>query len=210
MKVGNKPLIDYNLDSLAQYGINDAVVNVHYLADEMENYLRTVRIPTIHVSREKNELLDSGGGIKAALTKLGHEPFFVLNADSFWVNGASSNLERLANSWDISRMDCLLLLASGSQMLGYSGTGDFLMDANGQLIRRPEKIIAPFVYAGVGIINPDIFNDTPDGPFSLNLLFDRAISAGRLYGIRLDGDWFHIGTPNAIFEAEQKLRPIEN
>ncbi len=209
VKVANKTLIQYNLDSLVQYGINNVIINVHYLADEMENYLKMVHEPKIFISREEGELLDSGGGIKAALAKLGNSPFFVLNADSFWVNGASSNLERLAKSWNINQMDCLLLLAAGSQILGYSGTGDFLMDTNGQLMRRPEKIISPFVYAGVAIINPQIFKDTPKGPFSLNVLFDRAIAAGRLYGLRLDGDWFHIGTPKAIFEAEQRLLPNE-
>jgi MurNAc alpha-1-phosphate uridylyltransferase len=203
--VADKPLIQFNLDALANYGVSDVVVNIHYLAEDMIKFLQTIKNPKIHISHEVEKLLDSGGGIKNALSRLSSAPFFVLNADSFWVDGAQSNLARLANAWDESRMDFLLMLASGTQVTGYNGNGDFIMDANGNLKRRPEKTVSPFVYSGVGIINPNIFKDTPDGPFSLNLLFDRAIEAGRLYGLRLDGDWYHVGTPDSIFEAEQKL-----
>jgi MurNAc alpha-1-phosphate uridylyltransferase len=121
------------------------------------------------------------------------------------MDGAISNLDRLSDAWDPSRMDILLLLAAGTQITGYTGDGDFLMNPNGQLNRRPEKVISPFVYTGTAIIDPKMFADTPEEPFSLNILFDRAIKTGRLYGIRLDGDWYHVGTPDAIYDAEQKL-----
>jgi MurNAc alpha-1-phosphate uridylyltransferase len=151
-------------------------------------------------------LLDSGGGVKKALPHLGGNSFFVLNADSFWVDGPRSNLIRLAEAWNPETMDAILLIASGAQITGYAGKGDFLMDADGHLSRRPECYVSPFVYAGVAIMKPELFNDTPDGPFSLNVIFDRVIETRRFFGLRLDGEWLHVGTPDAIFDAERKLR----
>ena len=128
-----------------------------------------------------------------------------MNADSFFIDGPQSNLRRLTDAFEPNQMDALLLLAGGLQMTGYEGLGDFFMDAQGKLTRRAERVVAPFVYTGVALINPAVFTDTPEGPFSLNLLFNRTIEKGRLFGLRLDGEWLHVGTPEAIADAETQL-----
>jgi MurNAc alpha-1-phosphate uridylyltransferase len=205
IKVSGKPLIQFNLEALSKFVAADVVVNIHHLPLQMINFLQNYSDFNVQISNETDELLDSGGGIKNALHLLGPSPFFILNADSFWIDGATSNLDRLSKTWNSARMDILLLLAAGKQIMGYKGSGDFMMDSNGQLIRRREKEVSPFVYTGAALINPKIFNETPSGPFSLNILFDRAIEHQRLYGIRLDGDWYHVGTPDSIDEAQQKM-----
>ena len=203
--VAGKPLISHILEPLAKAGITKIVINAHYLANQMKDYvLKNKSLPLV-LSDESDLLLDSGGGVKKALPQLGQNPFYVLNADSFWIDGPRSNLKRLADAWDAQRMDILLLVASGGQVTGYSGPGDFVMDAAGHLTRRPERVVAPFVYAGVGIMKPELFADTPDGPFSLNLPFNRAIERERLFGLRLDGEWLHVGTPDAIDAAERRI-----
>lgn len=158
------------------------------------------------MSDERGALLETGGGIRKALPLLGAGPFVVLNSDSFWLEGPASNLRRLIESWDGDRMDGLLLVAPTATSLGYEGAGDFVMDPDGRLERRGEREVAPFIYAGVAILTPSLFADTPTGAFSLNLLFDRAIAAGRLFGMRLDGQWLHVGTPEAIRAAEERVR----
>jgi MurNAc alpha-1-phosphate uridylyltransferase len=203
--VAGRTLIDHILDPLAEAGVQTAVVNVHYRAEQMERHLAGRRAPRIIVSDERELLLDSGGGVKKALPHLGSRPFFVLNADSFWIDGPVPNLVRLAESFDPAGMDILMLLAATSTSVGYDGIGDYAMNPFGALRRRGEREVVPFVYAGVFIIRPDLFEDTPDKPFSLNLLFNRAQSAGRLYGLRLDGFWLHVGTPAAIPLAEEKI-----
>jgi MurNAc alpha-1-phosphate uridylyltransferase len=205
IKVAGKPLIQFNLEALSNFAAARVVVNIHHLPLQMMEFLKNYSELNLQISNESEELLDSGGGIKNALHLLGSSPFFILNADSFWIDGATSNLVRLSKAWDSARMDILLMLAAGKQIIGYSGYGDFMMNSNGQLKRRTEKAVSPFVYTGVALISPKIFSETPNGPFSLNLLFDRAIELERLYGIRLDGDWYHVGTPASIDEAEQKM-----
>ncbi|PSC03354.1 mannose-1-phosphate guanylyltransferase [Alsobacter soli] len=205
VEVAGRALIDHILDPLAEAGVKTAVVNVHYRADQMEAHLRERARPRVIVSDERDLLLDSGGGVKKALPQLGRKPFFVLNADSFWIDGPRSNLDRLAEAFDPARMDILMLVASTATSTGYDGKGDFLMDPEGRLSRRRERIVAPFVYAGVMLLSPALFADTPDGPFSLNLLFDRAMERERLFGLRLDGLWLHVGTPDAIAQAERSL-----
>jgi MurNAc alpha-1-phosphate uridylyltransferase len=206
VKVDGVALIDHLIAPLREAGVSDIVVNVHHLATLMEQHLASYASPRIHISDERSALLDSGGGVKKALAQFGEEPFFILNADSFWIDGPLPNLDRMKAAWDPSQMDMLLLVAPTSAATGYDGHGDFFMTADGVLARRGEKLVAPFVYAGVIITTPAFFDDTPDGPFSLNLLFNRAIAAGRLRGIRLDGHWLHVGTPEAIPLAEEKLR----
>jgi MurNAc alpha-1-phosphate uridylyltransferase len=206
VKVDGVALIDHLIAPLREAGVSDIVVNVHHLATLMEQHLASYASPRIHISDERSALLDSGGGVKKALAQFGDEPFFILNADSFWIDGPLPNLDRMKAAWDPSQMDMLLLVAPTSAATGYDGHGDFFMTADGVLARRGEKLVAPFVYAGVIITTPAFFHDTPDGPFSLNLLFNRAIAAGRLRGIRLDGHWLHVGTPEAIPLAEEKLR----
>jgi len=200
--VAGRALIDHVLDRLAEAGITTAVVNVHHHADLLESHLETRKAPKIVVSDEREKLLDSGGGVKKALKLLGSDPFFVINADTIWIEGFSPNLRRLADAFDPDHMDGLLLLAATATSVGYEGKGDFRLAPEGKLTRRGEREVTPFVYAGAAILRPELFKDTPDGPFSLNLLFDRAIERGRLFGLRLDGLWMHVGTPEAIAEAE--------
>lgn len=203
--VAGKVLLAHNLDILTKAGINNIAVNIHHLGEMIRSFINDQKYHQVKISDETGRLLDSGGGIKKALPLLGSDPFFVLNADSFFVDGPQSNLYRLAAAFRPDDMDILLLVAGGLQMTGYEGFGDFMMDAEGVLSRRHERVMAPFVYTGVALIKPALFADTPEGPFSLNLLFDRAIAAGRLFGLRLDGEWLHVGTPDAIAAAEARL-----
>lgn len=202
VEVSGRPLIDRVLGRLEKAGVSEVVVNVHHHAEILEKYLKSRTVPKIVISDERGSLLDSGGGVKKALPLLGKDPFFVLNADTIWIENVRPNLPALAAFFDPARMDILLLLAATSSSLGYDGKGDFDADSEGRLTRRSEGRITPFVYAGAAIMKPELFANTPDGPFSLNLLFDRAIEAGRLYGLRLDGLWMHVGTPDAVTEAE--------
>jgi N-acetyl-alpha-D-muramate 1-phosphate uridylyltransferase len=200
--VAGRTLIDRVLDRLTEAGVGTAVVNVHHHADLLERHLKTRAAPKIVISDERAQLLDSGGGVKKALPLLGKNSFFIINADTIWIEGFAPNLRRLGAAFDPKAMDALLLLAPTATSRGYDGLGDFLIDPDGRLIRRAEHQVTPFVYAGAAILRPELFKDTPDRPFSLNLLFDRAIEAGRLFGLRLDGLWMHVGTPEAIADAE--------
>ncbi|MCX5477889.1 nucleotidyltransferase family protein [Kaistia geumhonensis] len=202
IEVAGRSMIDRALDRLARAGVEEAVVNVHYLADLVEVHVRKRKAPKVLVSDERGALLETGGGIAKALPLLGNEPFYVMNSDSFWIEGPRPNLDWLAGGWNDAEMDALLMLAPTVASIGYYGPGDFLMDKEGRLSRRPERTIAPFVYSGAAILSPRIFTDLPEGAFSLNLLFDRAIAARRLFGVRMDGIWLHVGTPEAIREAE--------
>jgi N-acetyl-alpha-D-muramate 1-phosphate uridylyltransferase len=205
IKVMGKPLVDYIFGYCRDAGVTDAVVNVHYLADLMEAHCRAIDNPRITISDERTALLDSGGGVKKALPLLGPGPFFVMNADAIWVDGPRPSLARLQELWDPETMDVLLLLAHTASATGWGSRGDFAMDQNGRL-RRPDKgEVTPFVYAGAGIWKPELFAGRPD-VFSLNRIFDEAIAAGRLHGLRLDGFWMHVGTPDAIPEAEAAIR----
>jgi len=203
--VGGKALIDHVLDRVAAAGVEIAVVNVHYLADQIERHLAGRRAPRIVISNERSELLDTGGVVVKALPSLGTAPFFHLNADTIWIDGVKPNLVRLAEIFDAARMDALLLLAAASSSVGYGGRGDFAMAPDGRLRRRLEREVVPFVYAGVAILDAALLAGAPPGAFSLNLLLDRAIAAGRLHGLRLDGVWMHVGTPEAIAAAEAAI-----
>ena len=203
--VAGKPLLDHVLDKLADAGVSDAVVNVHYFADQIEQHVAGRRAPGITISDERKQLLNTGGGVRAALRFLGTAPFFLLNSDTLWIDGVDGNLNRLARAFDPARMDALLLLAPTATSVGYVGRGDFAMDPGGVLRRRREREVVPFVYAGAAVLTPGMFADAPEGPFSLNLLFDRAIDVGRLCGLRLDGVWMHVGTPEAIMAAEAAI-----
>jgi N-acetyl-alpha-D-muramate 1-phosphate uridylyltransferase len=205
IKIGGKTLIDFTLDRLGDAGIEKVVVNVHHLADQVEAHLRARRDLPIVISDERGALLETGGGLKRALPLLGDGPFMTFNSDSLWIEGPQPNLRRLVEAWDPERMDILMLLALGATSVGYDGKGDFHMDSVGRLSRRAEREVAPFVYAGVAIVKPELLRDAPDGAFSANLLYDRAIEAGRLYGLRLDGQWLHVGEPQSIAAAEESL-----
>jgi MurNAc alpha-1-phosphate uridylyltransferase len=203
--VAGKPLIDHVLDRLAAAGVGRAVVNVHYLADMIERHLKSRTKPHIVISDERDKLLNTGGGVVKALAAIGREPFFHVNSDTIWIDGVKPNLERLAEASDPATMDALLLLAPVSTSIGYPGRGDFTMAPDGRLTRRGERDIAPFVYAGAAILRPELFKDAPDGAFSLTTLFQRAEAEGRLHGLRLEGVWMHVGTPEAIKDAEAAI-----
>jgi MurNAc alpha-1-phosphate uridylyltransferase len=205
VEVGGRALIDYALDRAERAGVEAAVVNVHYLADLVRVHVGRRQRPRILISDERDRLLDTGGGVARALPHFGGERFYALNADSFWIEGARPNLDWLAAGWRDEAMDALLLVASTVHAIGYHGVGDFRMSPTGALLRRGEREVAPFAYAGAAILHPRLFADCPDGPFSLNLLFDRAIEAGRLFGVRMDGLWIHVGTPEAVGEAELSI-----
>jgi N-acetyl-alpha-D-muramate 1-phosphate uridylyltransferase len=205
VQVGGKALLDHALDRLAEQGVERAVVNVHHLADQIERHLATRQRPQIIVSDERRELLGTGGGVVKALPELGDGPFFHVNSDTIWIDGVKPNLGRLAAAFDPARMDALLLLAPTASSIGYSGRGDFVMAPDGRLTRRRERDVAPFVYAGAAILTPAFVAGVPAGPSSLSPLFDRAAEAERLYGLRLEGVWMHVGTPDAIKAAEEAI-----
>lgn len=203
--VGGRAMLDRQLDRLAEAGVEEAVVNLHYLGERIEAHLEGRQNPKITLSWEREELLETGGGVKKALPLLGGEPFFVLNADMVFLNGLIPALERLAARWNEEEMDALLLLYPTVMLLNYSGGGDFVMDPLGRLERREERQLSPFLFAGVQILHPRLFEAAPEGPFSLNLLYDKAIEAGRLFGIRHDGLWYHVGTPEDLSLTEDDL-----
>ncbi len=206
VKVDGVSLIDRVLDRLAAAGATRAVVNVHYCGGVLIEHLKDRRSPEILISDERDALLDTGGGVVRALPLLGTRPFFLVNSDSIWIEGASPNLSRLAATYDDARMDALLLLAPSAGAVGYSGPGDFTMEPEGALKTRGEREVAPFVYAGAAILHPRLFEEAPGGAFSLLHSFRKAEEAGRLYGLRLDGTWMHVGTPGAIGDAEDAIR----
>ena len=203
--VGGKPLIDYGLDRLADAGVARAVVNVHHLADAVERHLAARRSPGVVISDERTELLGTGGGIAKALPLLGGEPFFLINSDTFWFDGVRPNFGRLAEAFDAKTMDALLLLSPTAGSLGYEGRGDYTMLPDGRLRRRGGQESAPYIYAGAAILSPALFAAAPAGAFPLTLLFDSAGDKGRLFGLKLEGAWMHVGTPEAVAAAERAL-----
>lgn len=206
IEVAGRSLIDHGLDRLEAAGVEEVVVNVHYLADLVEVHVGRRVVPKAVISDERAKLLDTGGGILKVIDRFGGEPFYLMNSDSFWIEGVRANLRLLAESWDEARMDGLLLLSSTVPAVGYDGRGDFLLDSLGRLTRRRPPAIAPFAYAGAAILHPRLFRDAPDGPFSLNRLFDAAMAEGRLFGVRMEGVWLHVGTPEAVRDAEMAIR----
>ena len=205
VKVGGRPLIDHVLDRLADAGVAQAIVNVHYLADVLMRHLASRQVPEIVISDEREQLLETGGGVVKALPLLGTQPFFHVNSDTIWIDGVKPNLAALADGFDRAGMDALLLLAPTITSIGYAGRGDYSMAPDGRLTRRGERDVVPFVYSGAAIFSPALFAGAPAGPFSLTRLFDRAEEAGRLHGLRLEGTWMHVGTPEAVGEAEKAL-----
>lgn len=205
VRVGGKTLLDHMLDRLAQAGVETAVLNVHYLADQIVRHVVSRAAPRCVISDERQQLLGTGGGVVKALPLIGDAPFFHVNADTLWIDGVKPNLVRLAEAFDPAATDALLLLAPSSGSVGYDGRGDYTMAPNGGLQRRGERNVAPFVFAGAAILSPALFRDAPQGEFALTKLFDRAGEAGRLHGLRLEGQWMHVGTPEAIGEAEAAI-----
>ena len=202
--VQGRTLIDRVFDRLHAGGVRRAVVNVHYFGEQIEAHLAGLSRLTVQFSRE-TDLLETGGGVLKALPLLGSEPFLVVNADVLWLDGVRPMLHRLAEAWNGDHMDALLLMQNTASACGYDGIGDYFLDPWGVAKRRKENQIAPFLFAGVQILHPRLFDDAPDGPFSLNVLYDRAQEAGRLYGLPHDGLFFHVGDPAGLREAEDRL-----
>ena len=205
VRVGGKPLIDHALDRLNDAGVEKAVVNVHYLADSLEAHLGSRGAPKVVISDERGELLETGGGMVKAQPQL-PDPFFCLNADNIWIDGPRSAFADLSARWNPEEMDALLLLVSHARAVNFDGTGDFYMDPRGKIRRREQGRIAPFIYTGIQLVSHRLLRDAPDGKFSTNVLWNRAIEEGRLYGVSFTGLWFEVGTPDAIRPTEDALQ----
>jgi N-acetyl-alpha-D-muramate 1-phosphate uridylyltransferase len=209
IELNGKALIDYAIDRFVRHGVKFIVVNVHYLADQLEAHLKKRKDVEIHVCDEREAILDTGGAIQKAMPLFDGEPFFTHNSDSLWVEGMGSALTRMCERWNPDTMDALMLMAPMVNAIGFEGRGDFEMDSLGGLKRRAEMTLAPFVWTGVQIVHPRLFESAPkSGRFSINPLWDKAIDKGRLFGIRLDGVWLHVGSPQALEEAEGFLRDL--
>jgi MurNAc alpha-1-phosphate uridylyltransferase len=203
LRVAGRALLDHVLDKLAEAGVGEAVVNVHYLPDQIIDHVAIRKRPRVIISDERDQVLGTGGGVVKALPLLGQGPFFHVNSDTMWIDGVRTNLARLAEAFDPARMDILMLMAPTTTSIGYGGSGDYAMLPDGALRKRREHQVVPFVYAGAAIMSPSLFADAPSGEFSLTRMFDRANEQERLFGLRLDGVWMHVGTPDAIHAAEQ-------
>ena len=204
LEVAGRTILERILDRLEKAGVEEAVVNTHYFADQVEAKLARRRRPKILLSHE-DDLLETGGGVAKALPLLGPGPFYVVNGDVLWSDGARDTLLRLAQSWKDSEMDVLLLVHPVVRSYGYRGPGDFFLDQLGRVRRRRIHEVAPFVFTGIQILHPRLLEPAPPERFSLNLLYDRAVESGRLFAIVHDGDWFHIGTPMDLTFAEAEF-----
>jgi MurNAc alpha-1-phosphate uridylyltransferase len=205
VRVAGKALIDYSLDHLAQAGVARAVVNVHYLADALEAHLAARKgRPQITISDERELLLETGGGMVKAAPLL-PDPFFCLNSDNIWLDGPRDVFRELSSRWNAEQMDALLLVVPHARAINYGGKGDFHLDPLGRVTRRRPERIAPFIYTGVQIVSHRLLREAPDGPFSTNVLWQRAIAEGRLYGLSHTGLWCEVGDPAAIRPTEALL-----
>lgn len=207
VEVAGKPLIDHVFDRLRSAGVERAVVNVHYLADALEAHV-THRVKDIEVlvSDERKQLMETGGGLVQARAMLGDDPFLCVNSDNLWIDGPIDAIRQLSAAWDDDRMDALLLLVPLARAHCHGGQGDFHLDPFGKIVgRRMPGRLAPFVYTGVQILSPRVIRDWPDGPFSTNLFWQRAMEAGRAFGVVHQGLWFDVGSPPAIAATEAVL-----
>jgi N-acetyl-alpha-D-muramate 1-phosphate uridylyltransferase len=206
IEVGGKPLLDHVLERLRAAGVEKVVVNVHYLADALEAHLASREHGLeVVISDERDLLMETGGGLVRAAPLIDSDPFLALNSDNLWIDGPADTLKLLASQWDDTRMDALLLLVPLARALNHSGMGDFHMDRSGRLRRRERSHVAPFVFTGIQMISKRLLRDAPEGPFSTNLLWDRAIEEGRCFGAVHQGLWFDVGTPKSIPMTEAAL-----
>lgn len=203
--VAGKPLIDHVLDRLAEAGIARAVVNVHYLGDALEAHVTARAAPTVTISDEREQLLETGGGMVKAAPLL-PDPFFEVNSDNIWLDGPKNAFRELSDAWQPDRMAALLLVVPHSRAHNFVGNGDFYMSASGCLSRPKPGRVAPFIWTGIQLVSKGLLRDAPEGPFSTNVLWNRAIEEGRLYGVAFTGQWFEVGTPAAIAPTEAALK----
>ena len=205
VRVAGKPLVDHALDRLAEAGVARAVVNVHYLGDALEAHVLERAAPKVTISDEREQLLETGGGMVRAQGLL-PDPFFCINSDNIWLDGPRDAFHDLSQSWDAERMDALLMLVPHCGAHNFRGKGDFHMDTRGRVTRRRSGRIAPFIFTGIQLVSHRMLRDAPEGPFSTNVLWDRAIEEGRLFGVAFTGQWFEVGTPAAIAPTEAALK----
>ena len=209
IEVGGKALIDHVLDRLRAAGVEKVVVNVHYLADAVEAHLAARQHGLeVAISDERNLLLETGGGLVHAADLIDADPFLAVNSDNLWVDGPADTLKLLASHWDDERMDALLLLVPLARAQNHKGMGDFHMGRSGRLRRRARSHVAPFVFTGIQMLSKRALREAPSGPFSTNILWDRAIAEGRCYGVVHQGLWFDVGTPGAIKLTEATLQNV--
>ena len=206
VEVNGKALLDHVLDRLRFAGVTKVVVNVHYLADALEAHLTTrAKGLDVVISDERDLLMETGGGLVKAAPLIDSEPFLSLNSDNLWIDGPADTIKLLSSQWDGSKMDALLLLVPQARAMGHKGLGDFHMDRTGRLRRRERSRVAPFVFTGIQIVSKRLLRDAPEGPFSTNILWDRAIEEGRAFGAVHQGLWFDVGTPQSIPFTEAAL-----
>lgn len=203
--VAGRALLDWALDGLAQAGVTNAVVNLHHLGEKIQAHLQDRSQPAIQLVHE-DPVLETGGGVQNALPHLGAAPFFVLNSDGLWIDEHAAALRRMASLWDDATMDGLLLLHDPAQAFGYDGPGDFTLGADGRLTRRQDGDENALVFTGVQLLHPRLFQDAPGGVYSLNVLYDRALRSGRLFGMTAVGEWHHVGTMEALAVSDAHLR----
>jgi len=211
ISVAGKPLIEHAVDQLEASGVSNIIVNTHYLAEQIESWVKKRANSNIKVSDETEQLLETGGGVAKAKPMLGATPFFVLNSDAFWIDRpGTSTLEKMRSVFDPKQIDFLLLLAKHEAAVGFDDRGDFFLSRNGQIQRRGDADHAPFIFAGCYLAHPRVLENCPDGPFSMNVLWNRAIDAGRIWGLVHDGLWLHVGTPEAIGAAEKAIEKFQS
>lgn len=209
IEVNGKALLDHVLEKLRLAGVAKVVVNVHYLADAIEAHLLTrAEGLEVVISDERKLLMETGGGMVKAEPLIDSEPFLALNSDNLWIDGPADTIKLLASQWDGAKMDALLLLVPQARAFGHKGMGDFHMDRTGRLRRRERSHVAPFVFTGVQIVSKRLLRDAPEGPFSTNILWDRAIDEGRAFGAVHQGLWFDVGTPQSIGFTEAALEDV--
>jgi N-acetyl-alpha-D-muramate 1-phosphate uridylyltransferase len=209
IEVGGKSLLDHALDKLRTSGVKKVVVNVHYLADALEAHLASrAHGLEVVISDERDTLMETGGGLVKAAPLIDCDPFLALNSDNLWIDGPADTLRLLASQWDDAKMDALLLLVPQARALNHGGMGDFHMDRAGRLRRRQKSYVAPFVFTGIQMVSKRLLRDAPEGPFSTNLLWDRAIEEGRCFGAVHQGLWFDVGTPQSIQMTETALENV--
>ncbi len=205
VQVAGKAMIDHCLDKLADAGVARAVVNVHYLPDLLVDHLASRSAPAVTISDERGLLLETGGGMVKALPLIGSDPFFCLNSDNLWLDGPGNVFAQLSAAWDATRMDALLLVVPHARASNYTGKGDFHLDPHGRITRRRSGRIAPFIYSGIQLVSHRLLRDAPEGPFGTMTLWQRAIDEQRLYGVTHLGQWFEVGSPQAIAPTEAAL-----